>query len=226
MHHPDLAGGAGEAVTLRLNAAKYTLLDTERRAIYDQALWRGAKAASPQAPERPAPGAPPTRPSPATGRRPAPPSTPRVRDHRSVSRERGSHPAWAFLSLGALVAMVTATTIIFAACYRAPFALDNPRLVPLIGIALAWLDFGMRKPPVLVRLAVLGSGLLLPLFAARIPVAVSLADAVSPLVLVALSVASLAVGVSRFSSRRVSAAGAHRHAARERISFDMGERMS
>jgi molecular chaperone DnaJ len=211
-HHPDLAGGAGQAITLRLNAAKHTLLDTERRANYDRELWRGATAASMQAGGRPASRGDAARPTSATGRMPASPKNARTRPRRSERRQPAGHPVWTLLSVGAIVGLVMATAIIFIVCYRAPFALDSPRLVPLIGVAVAWVNLGMRKPPLMIRLAVLGSGLLLPLFAAGLGVASRLADAVSPLVLVALFAASLAVAVARFSSRRASATGALRHA--------------
>jgi hypothetical protein len=201
MHHPDLTGGAGQAITLRLNAAKHTLLDPERRADYDRTLVPRMRAATVGTAERPV-------------------------SHRPAARESGSHPVLTSLSLGGLAGLVAATAIIFALCYRAPFALDNPRLLPLIGIAVAWVNLGMRKPPTLIRLAGWGSGLLFPLFAAGVPVASRFADAVSPLVLVALFVASAAVAVARFSSRRASVTGPLRHAGGGRIGFDRSHRMS
>ncbi|WP_197059325.1 J domain-containing protein, partial [Cryobacterium sp. MLB-32] len=51
LHHPDIAGPRGEAMTKRINAAWSVLSDPSRRSSYDLSLRQPAA-------ERPAPGPP------------------------------------------------------------------------------------------------------------------------------------------------------------------------
>jgi DnaJ domain len=168
MYHPDVAGAAGAAMTLRLNAAQSALLDPTARSQYDRARTHAAPAQHPhphaqhsaQRPrERPRESAPPRQPNaPFTTARPATPqrSTARLERVERTPLEQ----VWFGLMITSIGVIVAGTAIAFAYAYAGPLTLTTPRLIPPVVIALAWLAAGINKPPkIVVALLVIAAAL-------------------------------------------------------------------
>jgi hypothetical protein len=153
MYHPDVAGAAGAAMTLRLNDAQRVLLDPELRSRVDRP---GSHTA---APRRPSPDRNPSFardfPRPDAASRPAGRST--VVEQRSI--------AWETLSIMSILVIVLSTIAVFAVTYAEPFGSISPRVIPPIIIALVWMTAGLSRPPRFAWFMLTVSMLLWPLAA-------------------------------------------------------------
>jgi hypothetical protein len=190
MYHPDAAGAAGAAMTLRLNEAQRVLLDpTLRRQLDERMRARlqpaGAGTRRPSQPAAsfiPREHAEPSRPQPAT--QPAP------------------SPGWTFAFFASALFIVVSTVVVIVFCYSGPLMLLTPRLIPAFVIALAWLVAGLSRPPKFF-IAMLGlSALLWPVVESGIPYFDSLAYAVPGGMWALLTFVSIAVLVFRLSLTR------------------------
>ena len=184
MYHPDAAGAAGAAMTLRLNEAQRVLLDPTLRRQLDERLRLlhpvGARRTPTFSfePESPRPPAQPQRAE-------TPPS-----------------PGWTFAFFASALFIVVSTVVVIVFSYSGPLMLLTPRLIPAFVIALAWLVAGLSRPPKFF-IAMLGlSALLWPVVESGIPYFDSLAYAVPGGMWALLTFVSVAVLVFRLSLRR------------------------
>ncbi len=196
MYHPDAAGAAGAAMTLRLNEAQRVLLDpTLRRQLDDRMQVRlhpaaaGARRAS--APY----GAPPHF-----------DHAPRPREDAAQSARPHPEPApsagWTFAFFASALFIVVSTVVVIVFSYSGPLMLLTPRLIPAFVVALAWLVAGLARPPKFF-VAMLGmSALLWPVVESGIPYFDSLAYAVPGGMWALLTFLSVAVLIFRLSLTR------------------------
>ena len=191
MYHPDAAGAAGAAMTLRLNEAQRVLLDPTLRRQLDERMRARLHPATAGARSGPAPRRSfhpepePQRPAPASPRAETPPS-----------------PGWTFAFFASALFIVVSTVVVIVFSYSGPLMLLTPRLIPAFVVALAWLVAGLSRPPKLF-IAMLGmSALLWPVVESGIPYFDSLAYAVPGGMWALLTFVSVAVLVFRLSLRR------------------------
>ena len=194
IYHPDVAGAAGAAMTLRLNEAQNALLDPVLRSQLDERMRIGRRAASPAAGRATYAGfRRDWRPEPPT---PAPPAA------RAAASAPDRGLPWLVMFAIAAALIVAATIVVFVFCYSGPLTLTTPRLIPALVIALAWLVGGFSRPPkIFIALLAFGS-LLWPLSTAQIgPFST---DVVPGPIWALLTVVAVAVLVLRFSASRLS----------------------
>jgi hypothetical protein len=209
LYHPDVAGAAGEAMTLRLNDAKHELLDPSLRARYDRAHAYAAYAGAS------------TRSSTTYARRPAPAREAPIHDDwRPPASERDDRPAaarptelrlWMGIAVGSIAVIIAITVIVFAWSYSGELGLTTPRVIPPLVVAVAWLVAGLSRPSKLfVALLVIGCALW-PLSALGVPPFALLTDSVPIAVLAAVTVLGLAVLALRVSAPRIGRLSRVRH---------------
>lgn len=165
VYHPDVATEAGEAMTLRLNAAQHELLDPVLRAQYDRTL-RSYSSEPPRSSQ-------PTRSyrMPRENRQPRPePTFSQTYAQWSNVHAPSAPPAapfdpvrfriWFGLTLASIAVVLASTTFVFFVSYSGPLTLLSPRMLPPIVVGLTWLVAVMRRPPkLLLALMVIGAGL-------------------------------------------------------------------
>ncbi len=203
LHHPDVCGVAGEAMTHRLNDAKHELLDPQLRARYDRAhspARVGAHVGAHASSEREQPtGRSAGYPSPRPGAARTPP----------VAVPSSGNRVWRAVAGTSIAAILGITLVVFAWSYSGPLDLTTPRAVPPLVIALGWLVGGIARPPRLViALLALGSALG-PLVAFGVAPFAGLSPEVPPMILGLLTVLGFAVLTLRVSAIRVSAIRIH-----------------
>ena len=192
MYHPDAAGAAGAAMTLRLNEAQRVLLDPTLRRQLDERMrarlqYSGARHAPQPAPARYAEA--PREDAPPAARTPQPAQP-------TVSF------GWTFAFFASALFIVVSTVVVIVFSYSGPLMLLTPRLIPAFVIALAWLVAGLSRPPKFF-IAMLGmSALLWPVVESGIPYFDSLAYAVPGGMWALLTFVSIAVLVFRLSLTR------------------------
>ncbi|MBG6054792.1 hypothetical protein IWX81_001182 [Salinibacterium sp. CAN_S4] len=158
MYHPDVAGAAGAAMTLRLNEAQRVLLDPALRSRVDGPASHSAS------PHHPAPTAERTSqfgrdvPRPSTPFRPASRATPV--EHRSV--------VWDVLAIASISIIVLSTIAVFAVTYSVPFTGISARMLPPVIVAMLWIAAGLSRPPRIIWFLLGTSMLLWPLAASGI----------------------------------------------------------
>ncbi|MET4780925.1 J domain-containing protein [Glaciihabitans sp. UYNi722] len=198
IYHPDVAGAAGAAMTLRLNEAQNALLDPVLRSQFDERM-RARR-------QRPSPAG---RAAYATFRsewRPEPPKPAPAAARAAASTTESGLP-WLVAFTVAAALIVAATIVVFVFCYSGPLTLTTPRLIPALVIGLAWVVGGFNRPPK-IFIALLAFGALLwPLSTAQIGL---FSTTVVPgsiwalLTVVALAVLVLRLAAARLSRPRVS----------------------
>jgi hypothetical protein len=163
VYHPDVATEAGEAMTLRLNAAQRELLDPTLRARYDRTL--GGFSSEPTRSYR----------APEPDRRPQPQPT-YSRSYSDWSRtNRTNQPPqaapeaafsstrftiWLGLAIAAIAVVLATTAMVFIICYSGEITVFSARMIPPIVVGLTWLVGVIRRPPkLLIALMVIGAGL-------------------------------------------------------------------
>lgn len=200
IYHPDVAGAAGEGMTLRLNTAQRELLDPSLRAQYDRRMMYatvGGGAGQQHTAEE-------THWRPAT----APPrGTPDGRSHGrrvpSVSPLR--FRIWSGVAVASIGAILAVTAIVFAYCYSGPLNLTTPRVIPPLVIAVVWIVGGLSRPSKLfVALLVVGAALW-PLSAFGVAPFSLLGETVPAVVLALLTFAAAAAVALRISAPRAVA---------------------
>ena len=188
MYHPDAAGAAGAAMTLRLNEAQRVLLDPTLRRQLDERLH----VLHPVGARR----FPATHSSPAFEPEPARPAA------QPPRAETPPSPGWTFAFFASALFIVVSTVVVIVFSYSGPLMLLTPRLIPAFVIALAWLVAGLSRPPKFF-IAMLGmSALLWPVVESGIPYFDSLAYAVPGGMWALLTFVSIAVLVFRLSLTR------------------------
>jgi hypothetical protein len=191
IYHPDVAGAAGAAMTLRLNEAQNALLDPALRAQFD------ARMRAPRQATRPSAG----HAAYATFRTEWKTETP-LPARASASTEDGALP-WLVAFGVAAGLIVVATIVVLVFCYSGPLSLTTPRVIPPLVIAVAWLAGALHHPPkILVALLAFGA-MLWPLSAGRFGSFSMLSDAVPGSIWMLLTIVALAVLVLRLSASRL-----------------------
>jgi hypothetical protein len=200
IYHPDVAGAAGAAMTLRLNEAQEALLNP------------GAARSSTGRP---------------SASKPTPRSTSRSSSRSSSNFQRewayaesGAHqtrasrprPAaskprtsaeWMIVAIVAITVIVASTIAVLAFTYSGPIGV-TPRILPAIVMALVWMAGGLSRPPMITFL-LLGFGILLwPLAASNVQPFVGLATAIPTFVWALLTLSFVAVVVLRTASPRAA----------------------
>ncbi len=205
IYHPDVAGAAGAAMTLRLNDAQAALLDPTLRARLDSRLGAHSRSAPAYA-GRPDAGSASysgsarssysadrpfarwTQPTPSTPRPSAIASNPTL--------------VIAFAVAAAVIVVVSIIVLVFS--YSGTVGLLSPRTIPAYLIAVAWLVGGLSNPPK-IFVVVLGFGAAVwPLTALRVGPFASLADTVPSGIWMLLTVLAASVLVLRLAASRIS----------------------
>ena len=182
IYHPDVAGDAGAAMTLRLNEAQ-------------EALLNPGSARPRTAPSRPSATRPP---SASFQREWAPPHKTRP----SAPKPRTS-AEWMIVAAVAVAVVVVATVAVLVFTYSGPIGV-TPRILPAIIMALVWVTGGLSKPPMIAFL-LLGFGILLwPLAAGGVAPFGGLATAIPPFVWILLTLSFAAVIALRTAAPRAA----------------------
>ena len=134
MYHPDVAGAAGAAMTLRLNDAQRVLLDPELRSRVDRP---GSHSAAPFAKTDQTAHFARDFPKPTASYRPS--ARPAAVTQRNITRDT--------VAIVAIAVILVSTIAVFAFVYSAPVASITPRVIPPIVIALVWMAVGLSRPP-------------------------------------------------------------------------------
>ncbi|MGV8895445.1 MAG: DnaJ domain-containing protein [Rhodoglobus sp.] len=139
IHHPNVAGVAGVAMTLRLDEAQRVLLDPELRSRFDRQGSRSGQTYSVPAALEPVGD--------------APPSFRRDTIHRPVGDsslvvERSA--LWNTLAFLSIAVIVATTGGVLTTTYAGSMAEVSPRLIPPIILALVWAAARLSRPPRLV----------------------------------------------------------------------------
>ncbi len=194
MYHPDVAGAAGAAMTIRLGDAQRVLLNPELRSRVDGPGFHSAAAGKP---------------APSTQRasqfahdfsRPNPPFRPAGR--ASVVARRSA--AWDILATSAIAVIVISTIAIFAFTYSGPIGGISPHQIPPVVIALVWMAAGLSRPPGFTWLLLGASMLLWPLAASGIWPITALVTASPEWVWATLTASFVSAIVLRVAAPRVS----------------------
>lgn len=156
IYHPDVAGAAGAAMTLRLNEAQRVLLDPDLRSRVD----RPASHSTPRRPTAPTHGSS----GDFTRNFPKPRESYRASTRPNVQRSA----AWDALALASIATILFSTAAVFAFVYAAPVTSITPRVVPPIVIALVWMAAGLSRPPRFAFFLLGASMLLWPLAASGV----------------------------------------------------------
>ncbi len=209
IYHPDVAGAAGAAMTLRLNDAQASLLDPTLRARLDSQLRARAGAT----PEYAGAGrsssysyAAPSFRSSSVPPHSAPSfSAPSSSAASSSAAAAAAHSAgWlvAFALSAATIVAATVTVLVFS--YSGTVGLLSPRTIPAYFIALAWLVGGLSSPPkIFVPVLAFGAALW-PLTTVKVGLFVSLTDTVPSSIWMLITLVAVAVLVLRLAAPRVS----------------------
>ena len=190
MYHPDVAGAAGAAMTLRLNEAQRVLLDPELRSRVERpgSHTAGARTSAPSAPF--------VRDSPKPYASFRPSARPTVVVQRNV--------AWETLAVASIVVILVSTIAVFALVYSTPITGLSPRMIPPIIIALVWMAAGLSHPPRFTRFLLGASMLLWPLAASGIWPITALVDASPEWVWASLTASFVSAIALRVAAPRVS----------------------
>ena len=144
LHHPDLAGARGEAMTKRINAAWSVLSDPTRRRAYDLSLRQPTL-------ERPAPRPPTAAPSasPAAPWRSASPPAASARPGpgpASAPSSRAPHRVWA-LSWAVLLTALVCTMLVLQSEWASPTDTATAWwILPLLAVPSAVFVYLSRRP--------------------------------------------------------------------------------
>jgi DnaJ domain len=190
MYHPDVAGSAGAAMTLRLNEAQRVLLDPDLRSRVDRP--GSHSAASPSSGR----GTSFARDTPRSGPAPRPAGRTSVVEQRSI--------AWEGAAITAIAVIVLSTIAVFAHTYSQPVGGLTPRVIPPIVIALVWTAAGLGRPPRFAWFLLALSMLLWPLAASGVWPVTALVDASPEWIWVALTASFVSAVVLRVAAPRVS----------------------
>ncbi len=194
IYHPDVAGAAGAAMTLRLNEAQNVLLDPKLRAQFDARTRRST----------PVPRGSATQPAyAATFRTKRQSASPTAQARAAASTEDHGLPWLVTFGLAAGL-IVVATIVVFVFSYSGPLTLTTPRVIPPVVIAVAWLVGGFSRPPKVFAALLAFGATLWPLSIARIGPFSALSDAVPGSIWMLLSVVALAVLALRLSTARLA----------------------
>lgn len=197
IYHPDVAGAAGAAMTLRLNDAQAALLDPTLRARLDSQLRARAGAAREYAGAGRSGSysyAAPSYSAPSHRSYSAPPYSPAAAP---------DSPAW-LVAFGLSAAIIVAATVtVLAFSYSGIVGLLSPRTIPAYFIAVAWLVGGLSNPPkIFVPVLAFGAALW-PLTTLKVGPFAALADAVPSGIWMLLTLVAVAVVVLRLAASRV-----------------------
>ena len=222
-YHPDVAGAAGAAMTLRLNDAQASLLDPTLRARLDSQL-RARASATPEyagagrsssysyaAPSYRSSSMPPHSAAPSFRSSSVPPHSAPSSPAPSFSAPSSSAAAAAAHSAGWLVAfalsaatIVAATVTVLVFSYSGTVGLLSPRTIPAYFIAVAWLVGGLSSPPkIFVPVLAFGAALW-PLTTVKVGPFDSLTDTVPSSIWMLITLVAVAVLVLRLAASRVS----------------------
>jgi hypothetical protein len=189
IYHPDVAGAAGAAMTLRLNEAQNALLDPALRAQFDERMRARRQTPRPSAGYA----------AYATSRTEWKPETATA----TPARATGGSSFWLLAFVVAAGLIIVATIVVFVFCYSSPLSLNTPRVIPALVIAVAWLVGGFSRPPkIFVALLAIGA-MLWPLSASGVGPFSALSDAVPGFIWMLLSAVAIAVFVLRLSASRL-----------------------
>jgi hypothetical protein len=196
IYHPDVAGAAGAAMTLRLNEAQAALLNP------------GAARSGSGRPSAARPSTRSTsRPSPNFQREwaGAESGTHHARAHRT--RPSAPNPRtsaeWMIVAIVAIAVIVVSTVTVLAFTYSGPIGV-TVRILPAIVMALVWMTGGLSRPPMITFL-LLGFGILLwPLAASNVQPFDALATAIPTFVWVLLTLSFVAVIALRTAAPRAA----------------------
>jgi hypothetical protein len=155
MYHPDVAGAAGAAMTLRLNEAQRILLDPELRSRVDRPGSHSAGARQSA-----------TNTSQFTQGVPRTHEPLRTETAPTVVRQRQA--VWEFLALSSITIIVASTVAVFAHTYPGMFGGLSARMIPPVVIALVWMAAGLSRVPRLAWVLLVMSMSLWPLATAGI----------------------------------------------------------
>jgi hypothetical protein len=199
IYHPDVAGAAGAAMTLRLNDAQASLLDPTLRARLDSQLRARAGAAQQYAGAGRSGSYSYAAPSYSAPSYSAPSySAPSYSPAAAPDR-----PAW-LVAFGLSAAIIVAATVtVLAFSYSGTVGLLSPRTIPAYFIAVAWLVGGLSNPPkIFVPVLAFGAALW-PLTTLKVGPFAALADAVPSGIWMLLTLVAVAVLVLRLAASRV-----------------------
>ena len=223
IYHPDVAGSAGSAMTLRRNDAQASLLDPTLRARLDSQL-RARAGATPEyagagrsssysyaAPSYRSSSMPPHSAAPSFRSSSMPTHSAAPFSAPSSSAASSSAAAAAAHSAGWLVAfalsaatIVAATVAVLVFSYSGTVGLLSPRTIPAYFIAVAWLVGGLSSPPkIFVPVLAFGAALW-PLTTGKVGPFDSLTDTVPSSIWMLITLVAVAVLVLRLAASRVS----------------------
>ena len=194
MYHPDVAGAAGAAMTLRLNEAQRVLLDPDLRSRVDRP---GSHSA---APRHPAPTAERTPPFARDFPMPRTPFSPAGRASAATQRSI----VWDILAIASISVIVLSTIAVFVVTYSVPLGGISARVLPPIIVAMLWIAAGLSRPPRITWFLLGTSMLLWPLAASGIWPITALVYSSPEWVWAALTASFVSAIVLRVAAPRVS----------------------
>jgi hypothetical protein len=202
IYHPDVAGDAGAAMTLRLNEAQDALLNP--------GSYRASSAGSRSSNQR-GPGSQRSSGSQGSTSYSSAPRSSSANFQREWAPPHQTRPArsprtsaeWMVVALVSIGVIVVATIGVLGYTYSGPIGL-SVRIVPAIIMALVWMTAGLSKPPMATFL-LLGLGVLLwPLSAASVGPLGVLSSAIPPVVWVAIALSFVAMIMVRTAAPRAA----------------------
>ncbi|MGV8895446.1 MAG: J domain-containing protein [Rhodoglobus sp.] len=192
VYHPDVAGAAGTAMTLRLNEAQRVLLDPDLRSRVDRPASHSGQtrstASAPRSTDQPA----------RDFHREAP-----YRSARSPAAEEHSI-VWDILAISSITTILVTTIGILTTTYSGPLGEVSPRMVPPLIVALAWMAAGLSRPPRFIYFLFGSAMLLWPLGASGLSPFAFIVSASPDWVWAMLTASFVATIVLRVSAPRVT----------------------
>jgi hypothetical protein len=203
IYHPDVAGDAGAAMTLRLNEAQDALLNP--------GSYRASSAGSRSSNQRGSGSSQRASGSQSGTSYASAPRSSSANFQREWAPPHKTRPArsprtsaeWMVVALASIGVIVVSTIVVLGYTYSGPIGL-TVRIVPAIIMALVWMTAGLSKPPMATFL-LLGLGVLLwPLSAASVGPLSVLSTAIPPVIWAAITLSFVAMILVRTAAPRAA----------------------